>query len=120
MPVNTPVNELKETYYYAGIATTLQTIVTAAANTAGIIIFGCGAVVDGADKARVMSKSSAPSSVDDTAARTLAFASGSGTGSLISQHYGSLPWLIPPGEGLYAQKTATGADSGFSIQYEVL
>lgn len=108
----------RTSYWYQGTSTTLVTIVSAAANTAGIVVSGASVIARGGH-CRVMFKSSAPSAVTDTAAGTLAesvaYAS---PGSFQGGH--AFPVYLPPGVGLYAQKGDADALSGFGVTYEVL
>ena len=108
-------------FFYVGADVALQTIVAPAANTKGIVVTAAHAFPrnDGT-RSRVMAKTSAPASVTDTSALTLAHSilllNGAG------QFFGgiALPIVLPPGVGLYAQKDDVNVAGGFSCDYELL
>lgn len=111
--------ELVTGYFYQAAVATLQTVVTPAANTAGVRIDS--AVMHSASGfGRIMAKTSAPSSVTDTAARTIAQYTSMGASNVQAEsRYTGDSILLPAGEGLYHQ--VNGAYQNYvSINYEVL
>jgi hypothetical protein len=102
-------------YYYVGAAVTLQTIVTPAANTNGILVLGGGGVLKtAATTVRLMSKATAPASIDDTTADTIVLNYSN------EQKQIALPVIVPAGRGLYIQKDDANAGSKMWADYEVL
>lgn len=101
----------------------MLTFVTPAANTKGIVIRFAAIINDRVTailRGRVMHKSSAPTSVDDALAKTLAMCIAGDTGQPGSSHAEvTYPIIIPPGEGLYAQASA-GLFVTLVIDYEIL
>lgn len=119
--VNSIINPLTPrtlvTQWGAPSGTTLQTLVTPAANTNGIRVDADGVVVTGSTgQCRFMAKTSAPASIGDMSARTINWyhiTTSARTGG--SPQY---PFIIPAGEGLYFQADATSIQA--TIDYEVL
>lgn len=101
----------------------LQTIVTPAANTAGIIVHSAGAFINvNGDSMRVMWKTTAPASFGDTTAGTLAYAEGVSSTNThrIQFSGGQFPTRLPAGVGLYVQQEhATDTAGGAWVDYEV-
>ena len=108
-------------FFYNGVDVALQTIVAPAANTKGVVVHGASASVNTNNgKARVMWKTSAPSGVTDAAAGTLAYRQGFAAGPESGVVGGvGFPLILPPGVGLYAQKSDAG-DAGFSCDYRII
>ncbi len=105
-------------YYRKSITSALQTIITPAQNTAGIRVHYCmlGATVT-EGRARIMAKTSAPASLDDTTANTLLYAYPN-AGCYTAQQSFSI--LLPAGMGLYEISSNTANDSYCAIDYELL
>ena len=105
-------------FFYAGADVALQTIVAPAANTNGVIVTSAGMhVITDNTRARVMAKASAPTSVDDSTALTLCIG---GYGLIKPTLVSSMPCVLPPGVGLYAQKSDANAGATYFCDYEVL
>lgn len=102
------------------LGSTLVTLVTPAANTAGVRIDSINFTRHTNDgSARLMSKTSAPSSYSDNAARTLLWTFQNATVALYTWDSITLPVIVPAGEGLYLQGSAANV-SWSSVNYEVL
>lgn len=100
--------------YFGAINTTaLQTIVAPAANTGGVVVRGIQMLIS-SNHTRVMTKASAPASINDATAKTLALCSF----SVSTFNSGAFPYTIPAGEGIYI--ISAGTNSLVGINYEVL
>lgn len=110
-----PPHPLGTNYTRLNASAALVTIVTPAANTAGVIVYGCH--IASAAWARVMAKTSAPASYSDAAANTIA---ANASNSYVAKNNEQvMPVLVPIGMGLYEQNS--GASTTFvSVNYEVL
>lgn len=106
------------THFTSAGVTTLETIVTPAANTNGIRVDNIQIANSNSGKLRVMSKTSAPGSQSDTAARTLLFLGIDTATGLAYMTSAPLPIIVPAGEGLYSWANVTGFPP--SVEYEVL
>lgn len=102
-----------DTYLNGAVDTTLVTIITPAANTGGIVVYGAHSVSNTAGHiGRFMYKTSAPSSATD--GKTIHMST---TISPICNI--TMPFIIPAGNGLYLQ--GLHAQCGlYSINYKVL
>lgn len=100
----------------------LQTIVTPAANTAGVVVNVAALSAGAGDGAvRLMAKDSAPTDWADTAAATLLFARTDGThGESLAENAVTLPLRVPAGMGLYVQGSSVGDFKDYFVIYEVL
>ena len=108
------------TNHHSQATNSATTVVTPGANTNGIRIdrINFGDLGSGGTAA-VMSKTSAPSGVNDTAARILGRANASASTNAPAPAISPEPFIVPPGEGLYL--FASIANSIYvSIDYEVL
>ena len=110
----TPPSARTTTYFRKSLSVALSTIVTPAANLAGIAV-SRGVVLSGAGEAiRLMMKTSAPTAYNDSAALTLAY----------RQVTGELFWerdfIVPAGYGLYEQAGGSGSETSVQFGYEVL
>ena len=108
-------------YYRNSVSTSLQTLVTPAANTAGVVVYGMTGWVysAGGYAVRIMAKTSPPASIQDAAAHTLLYVA-----TCVGQPLGStsqiaLPVMLPSGTGLYEQ-SSDGTGSVVTVTYEVL
>lgn len=113
--------KLATSFYFLGASVALQTIVAPASNVAGIKVLAAAVVIRNITSGRVMAKTSAPTGVDDAAANTVAYRAalnGYAPNGVIEGQ--TFPILLPPGLGLFAQKTDAEATSGFLVEYEVL
>ncbi len=103
-------------YGVFGVASTLQTIVAPASNTAGIRINRATiTAVQANSVSRLMTKTAAPSGVSDTAAGTLLYAS-----SAAPLQHSEAEVIVPAGQGLYFQTTDSASTSSVMVDYEVL
>lgn len=109
--------ETLETHYGGIIGTSLVTIATPAANTAGIKIHDIKLNAGAAGYCQVMSKTSAPATWNDVTARSLAFYESDAVGKIFNRM--STKIIVPAGEGLYAQGTAASV-ANCHIEYEIL
>lgn len=107
-------------YKRTSISTALNTVVTPAANTNGIIITSALAGVAGGET-RIMAKTSAPASLEDGVLIYAHYSSSSGTyyQEIVSPVV-TLPIQIPAGFGLYEQSSSAIITSYVQISYEVL
>lgn len=105
-------------YWRQSASAALNTIVTPAANVAGVRIDALTLYAGGV-YVRLMAKASAPSAWNDGAARTIALASASGSALVTSAHV-ALPLLVPAGLGVYEQASGGGGTSNTALAYEVL
>lgn len=111
------IPKLATAVYAGGLATSLQTAVAPASNTKGILVnYAKASALQANQRTRIMTKSSAPSSVDDAAANTIAFAEQAS----INYEKVERPILIPPGLGLYYQTTDAASTGRVILDYEVL
>lgn len=111
------------TSYFAGVTSTLVTIVTPAANSNGVRIDGITWSVDSSTlsvRSHLLSKTSAPASYNDKSARLLsAFFWDNSATALLHTSQREFPFIVPAGEGLYTQASAANGGS-IGIDYEVL
>lgn len=109
--------ELGPTAYFRHSTTAaLATLVTPAANVAGVRVDAAWCLSAG-PVVRVMAKASAPATWDDATAHTLALARNpEGPGGGMS-HF---PIILPAGVGLYEQPAAATAATQVGVSYEVL
>ena len=102
-------------YFRNSISGVLNTIVTPAANVAGIRLAFALIVNDtGGQPGALLAKSSAPASVGDTSAISILVANGGNISSRLAFEV-----VVPPGLGLYEQAGASGT-STTDVSYEVL
>lgn len=107
-------------FTYIGVSTALQTIVAPAANTGGVIIYGMS-MRSNLAISRIMGKTSAPASPSDITAITLMVnLSNDSAGMDEGDQDIVLPFILPAGMGLYAQKNGTNVNDYMSVNYKVL
>lgn len=112
----TPPSLRTTPYYRLSSSTALNTIVTPAANTAGVVVSpGVLYSAGGSVQERLMAKASAPSAWNDPAAITIAVLMANAD---YSRNFDG-PFVVPAGFGLYEQADQLGA-AGASFGYEVL
>lgn len=114
-PVDVAPATLPATGYFRNTSSAaLNTLVTPAGNTAGVLVHSLSGNATGLT-VRIMAKASAPATWDDTTASTLLHVA---SGNLVSLC--ALPLLLPAGLGLYEQASSASAGSQVSVVYEVL
>ena len=102
-------------HLYAVIASAaLQTLITPAANTGGIKIYGVTTQAGTGISVRMMYKASAPASFDDTAAGTIQWSDQSVVHTTLA-----LPIVVPAGQGVYFQSSGA-INSRYGLEYEAL
>lgn len=107
---------LVSAYFRRTTSSALNTIVAPASNVAGVRVDAAtiyGATGNGL--VRIMAKSSAPTSVNDTGAHTLLM-----TYAELQIVDREVPIILPAGVGLYEQAEAAAGNSFVSVSYEVL
>lgn len=102
------------------LGTTLQTIVTPAANTNGIHVDQLLLRTSAGNGANVMTKASAPTSWNDAASESLLYVNANVTyGNNSGRNDQIMPYIIPAGLGLYAQANG-GTNNALLVRGEVL
>lgn len=111
-------DSLSVAYHRHSGSAALNTIVAPASNTAGVEVYGAFVMnsAGAMERTRVMAKDSAPASVDDTTANTLAIAVMAYP--IIGAH--RFPIKLPIGMGLYEQSSSAAGASTASVTYRVL
>ena len=115
-------HEIATTHYerLSGSTDALETIVTPAANTNGVVIYAARIKTAIGYHMRLMVKQSAPTAWDDTDAISNMHNSSSSTIGRLESLKCAFPVKIPAGYGVYIQSSYAGSVSGCFVNYKVL